>query len=361
MIVPLSVTFGGDYADLREALLNRGRSWFSSFDNIPAAVFAGVSQRCTIALSSVARSPRTFVAPMHRWRSVFRPCLMETIAYSDASAVSESEFGLPKVGDDLQVEVLHRSLAAENLNDRAEFSRSERFPVFFAPAARNFVSVFIQAPPVLDAESWNRLPTNQVGGIEFPNRELQQAALAASSGELFFWYWLVRGDGFHVTTGVIRDFLGFALGVPADKLNALASLGQILDGLRLQALVFKKNAGKYVGNYNYRPLAAITRRADLVLASGLGLSRSEIIGIFDYVQRVLAINDQAGEKAIPHELKARFSTSRDGTDLERHEAELEAIDRDILSHYGFTGEELDFIINYDVKYRMGLDWNPEAA
>ena len=24
-------------------------------------------------------------------------------------------------------------------------------------------------------------------------------------------------------------------------------------------------------------------------------------------------------------------------------------------HYGFTDEELDFIINYDIKYRMGRD------
>jgi hypothetical protein len=25
------------------------------------------------------------------------------------------------------------------------------------------------------------------------------------------------------------------------------------------------------------------------------------------------------------------------------------------AHYGFTDEELDFIINYDIKYRMGRD------
>jgi len=24
-------------------------------------------------------------------------------------------------------------------------------------------------------------------------------------------------------------------------------------------------------------------------------------------------------------------------------------------HYGFTDEELDFIINYDIKYRMGKE------
>ena len=30
------------------------------------------------------------------------------------------------------------------------------------------------------------------------------------------------------------------------------------------------------------------------------------------------------------------------------------IDDELLAkHYGFTEEELDFIINYDIKYRMG--------
>ncbi|HCS75665.1 MAG TPA: hypothetical protein DIW17_17555, partial [Clostridiales bacterium] len=29
------------------------------------------------------------------------------------------------------------------------------------------------------------------------------------------------------------------------------------------------------------------------------------------------------------------------------------IDTVLAEHYGFTSEELDFIINYDIKYRMG--------
>ena len=32
---------------------------------------------------------------------------------------------------------------------------------------------------------------------------------------------------------------------------------------------------------------------------------------------------------------------------------LDEIDRILAKHYGFTDEELDFIINYDIKYRMG--------
>ena len=32
---------------------------------------------------------------------------------------------------------------------------------------------------------------------------------------------------------------------------------------------------------------------------------------------------------------------------------LDEIDRTLALHYGFTDEELDFILNYDIKYRMG--------
>ena len=32
---------------------------------------------------------------------------------------------------------------------------------------------------------------------------------------------------------------------------------------------------------------------------------------------------------------------------------IDEIDHVLAQHYGFTDEELDFIINYDIKYRMG--------
>ena len=32
---------------------------------------------------------------------------------------------------------------------------------------------------------------------------------------------------------------------------------------------------------------------------------------------------------------------------------IDEIDSVLAKHYGFTDEELDFIINYDIKYRMG--------
>jgi hypothetical protein len=32
----------------------------------------------------------------------------------------------------------------------------------------------------------------------------------------------------------------------------------------------------------------------------------------------------------------------------------------LAGQYGFTAEELDFILNYDIKYRLGRDTESEA-
>ena len=39
---------------------------------------------------------------------------------------------------------------------------------------------------------------------------------------------------------------------------------------------------------------------------------------------------------------------------------LDEIDRVLARHYGFTAEELDFILNYDIKYRLGRDTESDA-
>ena len=40
---------------------------------------------------------------------------------------------------------------------------------------------------------------------------------------------------------------------------------------------------------------------------------------------------------------------------------IDEIDRVLAWHYGFTDEELDFIINYDIKYRMGKDADMDGS
>jgi hypothetical protein len=41
--------------------------------------------------------------------------------------------------------------------------------------------------------------------------------------------------------------------------------------------------------------------------------------------------------------------------IKKSKAIIDEIDKVLAAHYGFTDEELDFIINYDIKYRMGSE------
>ena len=59
------------------------------------------------------------------------------------------------------------------------------------------------------------------------------------------------------------------------------------------------------------------------------------------------------------EMKVREQKSTGRTEtqtfkIQKSKPIIDEIDRVLAEHYGFTDEELDFIINYDIKYRMGL-------
>ena len=38
---------------------------------------------------------------------------------------------------------------------------------------------------------------------------------------------------------------------------------------------------------------------------------------------------------------------------------IDRIDAALARHYGFTDEEFDFIVNYDIKYRLGAGADEE--
>ena len=354
MIVPLSVTFSRDYIRLRESLIEWGTCWFSSYDNIPAALFNGVSQRCTIWIGH-NRGQLTFVAPMLRWRAANRPYLIHNVAYVPAMRNSLGRLGLPKLGDDVHGRVLARILAPNSSQQRSMLRgrSSKNIRVGFSQSARNFVSVFRADPPCLDGQTLNEVPPSKIGTVLCSTEEAAMASLAALSGETFFWYWLVRGDGFDVTSWLINDYLTILDHIPQTHFECLAELGSILDEERNKWLVFKKNAGKYVGNFNYRGARQITRRSDLLLLDVLTENRHQAVSILEYVQRVLAINANAGEKGIPSEVKNKYPFS--GSHSRLDETFTSRVDSFLIEKLGFDGEELEFLIYDDVGYDIYLD------
>ncbi len=123
--------------------------------------------------------------------------------------------------------------------------------------------------------------------------EAANPALCLLSSSLYYWLWLVLSDCYHVTRTDI-DTIPIPDSVISD--NRLHQAADVLvDDLERNAKV------------------RVRRRAD-------GSEQREVNYFVGKSKRV-----------------------------------IDEIDRTLAQHYGFTDEELDFIINYDIKYRMGRD------
>ena len=92
----------------------------------------------------------------------------------------------------------------------------------------------------------------------------------------------------------------------------------MLHEYRYSALVFKKNAGKYVGNYNYQTMKFLTLRADLVFLAGLGATWQDVEDLFTFVSLVRSVNESAGEKNIPRSVKSQFPQNDTSQILSNH-------------------------------------------
>jgi hypothetical protein len=256
--------------------------------------------------------------------------------------------GIPKVGSPTGLSVLN-SISQPSAKKHREIFATGRVGgvrLGFSQAARNFVSVFREDPPCLDAKSLKSVPASKIGDLMLANDDAAFASLAALLGECYFHYWLVQGDGFDVTGWVLKDYLKCLNYISPESFSILVDIGRILHSRRHEALAFKKNAGKYVGNFNYRALHDVTRRADLSLCMGLEIEPKAALSVLNDVQRVLAINEFAGEKGIPPAVKKVLRPLRRDVDKETHR--LDEIDKVLLRWSCMDRRQYEFLLNQDV-------------
>lgn len=66
------------------------------------------------------------------------------------------------------------------------------------------------------------------------------------------------------------------------------------------------------------------------------------------------ITDMVGNSTmLVREQKKTGTTQTQSFKIQKSKLLIDAIDVALAKHYGFTPEELDHLINYDIKYRMG--------
>ncbi|MEN6520526.1 MAG: DNA methyltransferase [Armatimonadota bacterium] len=222
-VVPLSITFGRQFSDVRGMILDRSMAAkFANFDNNPDQLFQSPDtrngQRASIVLLRFgADSPMVQATDLLRWANRDRDALFGSLTYSDitpfCSQRSFPRLGAPRLrafwlritsGERTGSEVC-RTILSESQKD----TEAEHFLI--VPRAVNY---FLSAFPV-------RIARNKVLTLTFNCQYDRDLMGILVNSNVFYWYWRVFGDGFVTNVDTVACFPVPEL--PVDDVSALAN------------------------------------------------------------------------------------------------------------------------------------------
>ncbi len=351
LIVPLSVCGGERFDQLRRTITRHtSELWLSNFEIFPCRLFEGAFQRLSILIAQHGTDQKCaiHVTRIQRWYAVERAHLIDLIRYTPTQRVVKADV-FPKLASPVQEAILRK------LVDRSggagwgpapplrEYARSRRGEAGLHPPSTELASPRRggagphPAPPehargdtiatvlhsrktdyfVYYQEATNywmkatcNIPYYKKNGVVmepahgrflyFKDEETARTIMAVMNSSLFYVWFATFSDGFHLSHALVKDF-------PVGK-DLYATSELPLLAVRLEEDI-KEHAR--LSTRNTKPDAAQKKKGHLIELEEYRMVYSK--GLLDEIDRVL------GE------------------------------------YCGFSEEELDFIVNYDVKYRMGRE------
>lgn len=299
MIVPMSLVSTARVATARDLLMGEMTELFISNysgDAHPSILFSGVKIRLSIVIGR-KKASQNVATKLHttqflRWYSEARSYLFTASLFYVAVPTSIMNRGLiPKVGLQLELSILDkRLLQQKTIGDFVHDNGGVSLYVHRIVA--HFVKCFDFVP-----HFWNerdgKKRSEDYKVFLFSNLDEASVASAVINSTTFYHHYLLFSDAYHCGRELILEF-------PIDLLGMAAQLSQELTNLN-QMLMNDVRSRSTRRKIQYRT------------------------GWIEY------------DEFYPRHSKGV----------------VDEIDRALARHYAFTNQELDFLINYDIKYRMG--------
>ena len=297
MIVPISIVSTDGFKPLRDFVSeNCQLKYFSNYAMRPGKLFEGAEKHLTIFVATKDRSlqEHLYTSKYYRWYADTREDKDERrFLFKNISYVV-----LPGASASWDVvpkigsavEVGVLSKMTKLPRMNTEFAKYGKWKVYHTRKLRYFVQ-FLDCAPIIYNEDGSIRETSELKEISFNNENERNSALAIYLSTLFFWFFISFSDCRNLNKREVDTFPCSFKEIVSPNLAKLGA--KIIKNLQDNSYYLTAEYAKY------------------------GVLRMQTF-------------------------KPRLS-----------KVQADEIDALLAKHYGFTEEELDFIINYDIKYRMG--------
>jgi hypothetical protein len=300
-IVQLPLSSSSRMESARRLLREQSRHLYViTFGDRPGKLFDGLEHSRSVIFISHSQPGKEAsllaTTRFQRWPTETRPYLFERIEYTPVAAGLLYENAFPKYATPLQESVFAKVKAKGTQFVEVWLSRvATKHFIFYQEATEYWVKATVGLPYYAK--------NGKVGApahgryLYFDRADVSCVTCSMLNSSLFFIYFVAYGDCFHLSDTLVSGFRA-----PPSLLedHRLVTLGQRL----------------------MKELRAKAERKTITTKD----------------EDKIAYDEFYGWKSKPV---------------------IDEIDRVLAGHYGLTAEELDFIINYDIKYRLGLDAGEE--
>ena len=291
-IVPVSSISTDRYEALQNHL-SQFNHHFSNFDDRPSRLFYGLEHiRLTIHILGVrSKDPNVFSTRYHKWFADERDNLFHLIAYTIPSKTFMPK-SFTKFGNTIE-DTIAKKVQGQKKTLTRFTEKQGRSNIYYSRKVGYFLQVLNFIPKVLNSSGESRLPS-EFKQLNFSNNEYATLVLGILNSSLFYWYVTVVSDCRHLN---VREVQSFPINVDAlrDSKHAMPII-EIASSLMRD---IKANSEMKTMNYK-----------DDVL----------------HIQHI-------------------YPKTSKGI--------LDKLDQHIGRYFGMSEEEIDYIINYEIKYRVG--------
>ena len=295
-IIPLSSMSTEKFLPLQQIVLRQREVWLSHFDDRPSKLFDGLEHiQLTIVLArhSMERQgqAKVFVTRCMKWSSTERALLFKQLNFIHPPPTG-LQASVPKVGSTEEHEILAKIWSHDSTLGAGADGGAHR--IFYTRKVHAFLNILDFVPEVRDSRGVARDPSEQKT-LNFDSKLRRDAALALLNSTLFRWFLSAFSDCRNLNR---REVLNF----PVDLGGLTSAKGQALSVLTRELMKSLKRTSEY------------------------------------------------------REMKFKDQTLQVQCIMPRHSKSIiDQIDEVIASYFGFSDQARDFILNYDIKYRLGAD------
>ncbi|MBI1182713.1 hypothetical protein GC194_00470 [bacterium] len=292
MIVPISLICTKRMSSVLEELKNNNL-WLSHYAERPSKLFTGAEVLLTIYLTGETnlKKSQTYSTGFTKWNSNFRTFLFDSTTYQPNDSIFRN-YVSTKSSSQVDLNIIYNLLERQEVIEKDIVSQS-KFEIFYRIGGGRYWKIFTDFSPrfILNGVEGKSSRENRIFFRTDRNRFLTISALSSS---LFYYYFIHTTNCRDLNPNDLRSFPLLENKIDKHIATQLSKLGDDLMRDYQRTSEFKKKTSSKTGEIEYQEF---------------------------YPRKSKDIIDQ--------------------------------IDTVLAQHYGFTEAELDFIINYDYKYRMG--------